>query len=308
MKPLQGYIMEARGVVTDENDWGTTVKVILAMLGKDPQAGSLFVPDSYLPPWLASLEIVVRKTSTHFQGHASYTPSHSSMKDAKLVAQVEITTNMVNPRDMESTLNHEIQHAFDDWIIRTRRSGTLDDFMTVATGYSEIRMDDDPNLCMVHTVYQPAKVTFNDIFVVFEYCTYWLNQTEVNAYSREWAMFVPEFIKEKGNTYDWYKEIKTGDLRGQQPLMYIDGLHQTLGNWDKFTGIEDEDWEYIMGGLNHRWTKHVLGHRVRGTGKDGVRKVLEEVIRKLVPNVIRRYMRIIKDNGLVVVDGPDFLK
>jgi hypothetical protein len=291
-------------VVDDVNDWRSTILAVMDKI-KSKRSGVLHLSSSELPAWLKSMDIELRTVANAYQGVACYMPSKSEISDGKLCAKISMAVGGSNDASLKYTLNHEIQHAFDDWIIRTRRkSGTLEDFMTVPSGYSELSMDDDPLVSIVRLSRQPDEVTLNDIFVMFDQCTYWFSETERNAYLREWALFVSDYVAEYGSKpYDWYKECSTGINAGQSPVMILDSLYDALDNWDKFP-ISDEDWEYAMAALNSKWTKRYLGHHIDGAGKEGVRNILVRIIDTFVPKIIRKYMRIVKDYGMNMTNAP----
>lgn len=309
MKTLYNYILEAHGVVTGENDWSSTVDVIMDLLKRNPNEESFNVPEGDLPPWLKGLKVLIQKSSIYRWSSACYTPSNSSIVGDKLVGQIEITMNKIDPKHLKYVLNHEIQHAFDDWIIRVKRNtGTLSDFLYIPSGYSELRADGDPIKHIVKILEDPAHVTFNDLFIMFDQCTYFFSNTEINAYLREWALSIEDYVKETGSKeLDFQTCLQNNQLEGYGPILIINVLYKILNIWDKIH-IEDDDWEYVMGALNPRWTKRFIGKSIPGSGKDGVKNILQSIMDKYADQLIRKYNRIIKDKGIIIKNGPEWLK
>ena len=297
MKSLLQYIIETRGVVTGEFDWSELVKVIIDTIsgGKGIKYD---IPTKDLPSWIDSLSIHIIPG-----GLPSYEYEQSSMVGDKL--KIIICT----PPGKESSwyytaLNHELQHAFDDWIAHTRRGkGAFDDKYCISTGYE----DDDMSWGELYDlVTRPQQCTFDHIFNILKQSTYALHQSEVNAYLREFDIYMKGLETLGKNEWDFSDIVEHAD-NGMCPLVCLNCLSNLKSNINKLD-VKDNDWPWVAGAVNSRWTKEFLGHQVNGTGKDVIIKIVDLLFKIYGNKISRRYSRILQDHNIVVKKQPEWFK
>ena len=116
---------------------------------------------------------------------ASYNDDKSKIIDNKLSCWISIFGKNIK----QNIIEHEIQHAFDDWISRTKRgmSNVLTDKYCIDTGYEYEEKS-------VYPIYgDPKSVDCDMIFQLFKQCTYFFEPTEINAFSREFDLYLKNY-------------------------------------------------------------------------------------------------------------------
>jgi len=289
MKNLYTYIIESRGVVTGENSWSKTVNYLLK--------GNKFVDDpKHLAPWINSVTVIDYKNEGGMGG-ASYRDDLSKIVDSKMDV---VIAGMLE----KSTLEHELQHAFDDWVARVKKNkdSFFSDHYCLATGFE----CDEP--VVLDILNDPSSVTCDHIFELLKQCTYFFEKTEVNAYVREFSLYLQdhsEFDFEKS-----FQDPSIGNPSGIFPIFWLDLLYKTMQSVDLF--IEDGDhvdWEYIKKALHHHWSKQYLGKNVVGKDdKDTFIKTCDYIIKKRADYLINQFKRVMKDYDGVLKNIPEFLR
>ena len=288
---LTEYILEKRGVVSGDNSWSKVVDYIYntkRLVIDDPEI---------ISPWMYSVTILPQINSRKRDYYAAYMNDLSEIIDGKLKIVIEVT-------DMDylekGLLDHEIQHAFDDWIARVKKNKPLiDSQYKLGTGYENEEVA--PNNCSY-----PLKANCDDFFCMFKWCTYFFNNTEVNAYSREFDRYLSE-IGDEINMDEYVTELN--DDNGSGPMVMLNTLHDVLKYKDMY--IEDDehvDWDYIVAGLHQGWSKKYLGKNINGKdSKDTVIKTIQYIIDHKAKYAFEKFRKIIENHmmdGMKVYDFP----
>lgn len=300
MKTLYSYIQEARGIVTGADSWSKLVDYIINNFTTDDN-GEFHCDPKYLPGWMGKCTICM---TSEFDDIAAYDDTESSLVKGRMNVYIKITTKALkNVRRFVSSLEHEFQHAYDDYIGRTRRgkSTLLDNDYCVPTGYEGFDYDD---LHMWDIMENPSKCYFDHAFFICKESTYWFAQTEINAYLREFSLYL-KTIADKGGTFDW-KKIRTNTrMEGEMPLIGMWLTYYMRDHIKEYTGIE---WDFVMEKINETWAPTVFGHTFKGNDSNAFRKVLDELIKKKIHKPMARYIRVIKDSGVKTKNIPDWFK
>lgn len=295
MRPLIDYIIEKRGIVSGEYSWDVTVDTIMDYMG-NIEVGLYEIDEDKLPSWMIYLIVEIIES-----GQASYEFTKSKIMDGKLDGYIKIPLGK-NKDWYKSALNHELQHAFDDWIARTRRGkqSGFDDKYCIATGYEYNDLGYDK---LYELVTNPSKCDFDYVFNILKETTYALNESEVNAYLREFYIYVEGL--QSGN-WDFNNILKHAD-NGMVPLICLNCLYGLKHNIN-ILDISDEDWEYVSNAVNEKWTKMYLGHIVKGSGKETILKIVNEIFKVYGKNIVKRYYRVLLDHGLKPQNEPEWFK
>lgn len=302
MKRLLQYILEARGVVTGPDNWSGLVDYIVKNFNPD-KTGEFHCDRKYLPPWMGDCIIVIKQWCSG--GIAAYVSDESALIGNVMDICIEVTPKALRtPAKFHTTLEHELQHAYDDYLGRTRRGRTtfLDDDYCVAIGYEGPNFED---LNHWEILTDPVKCYFDHAFYVLRESTYWFAPTEINAYLREFSMYL-KGLAASGRPFDWVKVLQ--DEEGVNVIIPLTGMlliYTMYNNINKYTGIE---WDYVMDCINERWAPMVLGHTVKGNNAVAFRKVLEELIKKKIRKPMERYIRVVKDSGVEMINTPEWFK
>lgn len=284
MKTLQSYIIESYGQVKDINSWDKLVDHI-------SKTGELKVTDKQiLPPWINSVELIKPDYKTKSSYSAAYIDNKSKLVGDKLDVIVEIRLDDDFSNKMFiSNLQHELQHAFDDWMSRTKKQKYfLSDHYSIGTGGELEEMNP------FNAMYDTKQTNCDDIFCMFKWCTYFLETTEVNAYSREFDKWL-----------DTQKELDLNELLkehhddiGINPLAYINLLYFIIEHQNDY--IEDADhvdWDYISQILHMKWSIAYLGKNISGkNGKDVVIKTIQEILKKYGKYAVVKYRKVIEQH------------
>lgn len=307
MKSLFQYIIEARGVVTDSNSWSGLVDYLVGIYANIPDNEDYFVDGSVLPGWMD--ECIIRKMDWVPGGIASYADDESALIGNRMSVTINLSNQLGSDKNrIRTTLEHEFQHAFDDWIGRYRRGKDtfLDDDYCVPIGYEGPGFDD---INQWDILVSPQRCTFDHMFYLLRESTYWFSPTEINAFLREFSIYIKSYVAAHGNQWNW-NDIHDNPNNGALPLIGMEFLHYVYDNINKYTGIDKDDlsWEYIMEGLNAHWADIVFGHKFPGKDKQAFRKVIGEIIKKKAGKAMSRYMRVLKDSGAELMNMPEWFK
>ena len=298
MKALYDYILEARGIVTGEYDWSGLVETIMSYM-PDIEIGRYEIDEKELPSWLIFLTVEVIPN-----GQASYEYKQSRLIGDKLDAYIRIPQGR-SQTWYDSALNHELQHAFDDWIGRTRRGKDcgFDEKYCISTGFEDSELDWGE---LEDLVAHPGKCTFNHIFNILSQSTYALNESEVNAYLREFNIYISG-LEQSGQTTWSFTDVLVHPDNGLCPLICLNCLWGLRSNLDKLD-VKDEDWQWIADSINFKWSQMFLGHIVGGTGKDVIIRIVDELFRRYGVKTAKRYKRILGDHNMRLKDAPSWFK
>lgn len=290
-KGIIEYILERRGVVTGDNSWSKVVDYIYntkCLVIDDPEI---------LSPWMHSIYILPQINIHKKDYYAAYRNDLSEIIDGKLKIFIDVTNENYLEKGI---LDHEIQHAFDDWIARVKRNKPLiDSQYELGTGYEKKAVS--PYNCS-----NPLKANCNDFFNMFKWCTYLFNTSEVNAFSREFDRYLSE-ITDEVNMYEYVTDIN--DDNGSSPMTLLNTLHNVIKNKNLY--IEDNkhvDWDYIAAGLHQYWSKKYLGKNIIGKdSKDIVIKTIQYIIDYKAKYAFEKFRKIIENHmmeGMKVYDFP----
>lgn len=297
MRPLYEIVLESHGVVTDVNSWSKTIDY-LCKYHKDK------VDDTdHLSPWMSSVVLIQKNTLTAEKYYAAYRDDLSKLVNNKMDVYVEVDLEHADfdSREFKRTLQHEIQHAFDDFISRSKSLGYFySDQYKTTTGFE---YEETSPYNVLHT----STANCDDLFALFKWCTYFFEPTEVNAYAREFD--------------DWLSAQTGIDLKrlvsdpndaiGINPLTFINMLFFVQEHIDQYQEDADHvDWDYIKAALSARWVKQYLGKNITGEGKGYVLKVLDVLIKRAAKPVFVKYRKIIEyhimNNHLDVTEYPSW--
>lgn len=297
MKSLYEYILEAHGVVSEVNSWDKTVDFICT------HKRSIVTEPEHLAPWMESVSLIQLKSATRERYYAAYRDDLSKMKQDKLAVVVEVDLKNVifMSSEFKSVLQHELSHAFDDWIHRSKGLGSFfSDKYKLGTG-GEFEETNPYN------VLNPATATCDDFFALLKYCTYFLEQTEINAYSREFDKWL-----DSQKVIDLDKLVQLpNDGIGINPLTFVNLLTFALDNESHYILDADHvDWDYILQiirapkpGYSKSWSQKFLGKNY-----PSFRKTMMELYRRAIKDVFMKYRKIIEyhiqEKGLKVSKYP----
>lgn len=298
MKPLYTYILEARGIVTGDFDWSELVETIMSYM-PGIEVGKYEIDEKELPSWLTFLTVEVTP-----YGEASYEYRQSRLIGDKMDAYIKIPEGK-SQFWYKLSINHELQHAFDDWIARTRRGRDcgFDDRYCISTGYEYENLDWDR---LYDLVTHPRECSYDHIFNILSQATYSLNQSEVNAYLREFNIYMNEL--EKLYKIEWsFNDVLEHPNNGLNPLICLNCLWSLKKNINMLD-IKDEDWPWVGDAINEKWTKMFLGHSITGTGKEVVKKIVDELFKRYGRKVVKRYQRVLDDHNIEIKEEPEWFK
>ena len=286
MKDIKTYIKESYGQVSGVNSWDRLVDHI-------SKTGELNVNDKQvLPPWINSIKLIKPNYKTKASYAAAYMDEETKLVGDKMDVVIEIRLDGDFGNKMFVTnLHHELQHAFDDWISRTKKQKYfLSDHYSIGTGGELEEMNP------FNAMYDIKRTNCDDLFCMFKWCTYFLEETEVNAYSREFDKWL-----------DSQKELDLNELLKQHhdgiginPLAYVNLLYFVIEHQNDYVEDADHvDWDYIAQILHKKWSVAYLGKNVSGKdGKDIVIKTMQEVLKKYGKYVVNKYRKIIERHAV----------
>lgn len=300
MKELFGYIKEARGVVTGENNWSNLVNYIVKNCKFDDENEFTIYQREYLPPWMGSC--VLRLNKWIHNGIAFYNDGESILIGNQMEVTIEVTKNaLTNTNKFRITLEHELQHAFDHWIKVFRRGKTsfMDNNYDIPVGFES----PDYNKIRFWDIYNnKGKCYFDHMFYLLNGSTYWFDQSEINAFLREFSLYLKE-VSIKNNELNWKELYYNPNESGAQPLIGIMLIYEVINNPNKFPNME---WDYVMDSLNVSWAKQYLGHTFSGRDAKSFCNVLREILMKKAKNILTRYKRVVKDSGVNIINAPEW--
>ena len=296
-------ILEKRGAVSGKNSWNKIVDYIYKnkaiFKNKD-----IFIDDpKILSPWMYSVSIISPDNASGELYYAAYRDDLSEVIDGKMKIVIEVLDiNTIK----KGLLDHELQHAFDDWIAKARRNKPLidDSQYKLETGYEDKKEESAPNSCTY-----TKKANCNDFFYMFKWCTYFFNNTEVNAFSREFDRYLSykRYKKYEINMDKYVTELN--DYNGSGPMVMLNTLYDILRYIDKY--IEDSehvDWDYIAAGIQLGWSKKYLGKNIYGKdSKDSVIKTIQYIIDNKAKYAFEKFRKILENHmmkGMTVYDFP----
>ena len=295
MKSLIEYIIESRGIVTNENSWSDLVEYIIKNFKSDK-----IIITKNLPPWMN--QCTVKIEDIVYGGLAEYSDRESGRIDNKMNVVINLTKKAVRyPSRLKVILEHEFQHAFDDWIARFHRGKYfLSNSYCTSIGYEGPDFD-KINFWDIYD--NPEKCYFDHMFYLLRESSYWFEPTESNAFLREFGLYIKNYAKTH-KIWNWENLYKDPNNTGAQPLIGIMLIHKVLDEINKY----DIDWEYVMRSLNDRWAKSFMGHQFPGNSKEAFCKVLLEILNNKAEKILLRYRRILKDSGLKTKNVPYWFK
>lgn len=295
MKDLNVYIFEKRGIVTDENSWSNLVdNIIDYVLDKAKNQKYLTIPHKYLTPWLSELNVEILDYKDY-----SYVPKESEIMDNKLSAYLEIYVpkENVDKKALKHALEHEISHAFDDYIARTKRGEKINTDYP-ATGFALPETDERD---MLDLDKNPKKVSSTHLFYLLDKCGYYFSNTEVSAYLREFDLVLKEYENKQYNFKSIYNDINDG----AGPIVWLDLLHICINNINKYKVDQDHiDWEYMNKGINLHWSKEFLGKTVSVKTKEDFIRVINIILKRYGDKIIKRYNRLFTDHNVEIKNKP----
>lgn len=295
MKTLKEYIKESHGVIDNENSWSKLSEYVVSKTNTIKDSIFTIDDNKLLPPWMHSITVELNSKTPN--ALASYNDNKSKIIDNKLSCWISIFGKNIK----QNIIEHEIQHAFDDWISRTKRglSNVLTDKYCIGTGYEYEEKS-------VYPIYgDPKSVDCDMIFQLFKQCTYFFEPTEINAFSREFDLYLKNKLK-SNEECDWEK-MMDDDLNdtGLGPIFWVKVLKDLIKNSNKF--IEDNDhvdWAYIKRGLHDHFSKDYLGKNIIGTSdKDTVIKTAQYILDRQAKKAITKFEKILANyrmQGLVI--------
>lgn len=303
MKPLYTYILEARGIVTGENNWSNLVEYIVDHCDFDQDGEFVITQRQYLPPWIGSC--IVRLEDWVPGGIAAYADDESVLVGNQMEVTIKVTKQaLISTNKFRITLEHELQHAFDHWVKVFRRGKTnfIDDTYCIPIGYEGPEFDE----IRFWDIYDdPSKCYFDHMFYILRESTYWFDQSESNAFLREFALYLKEFSIKNGQTWDWNNLYDDPNETGAQPLIGIMLIHCVLDHPNIYHDVE---WDYVMDGLNATWAPTFMGKTYSGEDAKAFCKVLQDILNKKAKKVLDRYIRVFKDSGLQCINEPEWFK
>ena len=306
-------VNESRGVVTNNNSWSGVVDYICKHSDKYLAAGKHNV-DASLPAWMKSLTVNV---GDYAWGLGAYDDEASTMDDGGLNVVVNLSSSIGGKDAFRSSLEHELQHAYDDFIARSKRGmkNEMGDMYCFPVGEPFEDVDFGK---LTDIKFNPSKTTQDDVFHLFRQCTYFFELTEVNAYSREFSLYLKNKLQ-NGNI-SFGSILANSNESGGGPLMMLDLMHSLIDNWKYIpTASESEtgvDWEYTNQCLQDppkNFSKRYLGKRFANPNPalavvDIAKCIVERSHGK---KCLDRFKRIISDvehsTGHKVTDKPSWL-
>ena len=300
MKSLFQYIIEARGVVTGKDDWSRLVDHIVNNFTTDDNF-EFHCDRKYLPPWMG--DCIVRMEAD-FGAIAAYADDESALIGDQMDVVVKITEKALKSVSrFKSSLEHELQHAYDDYIGRSRRNKPtfLDDDYCFAIGAEGFDYD---NLHVWDILENPKACYFDHAFYICRESTYYFAPTEINAYLREFSLYLKS-LAIKGGEFDWNRMRKDTKMEGELPLI---GMWLTYYMRDHINEYTDIEWDYVMDKINDSWAPTVMGHTYSGKDAKAFVKVIDDIIRKKIRKPMERYIRVIKDSGVKTKNMPEWFK
>lgn len=301
MKPLIDYIIESRGIVTGKNDWSILVDYIINHCKFNNDNEYIINRRQYLPPWIGSC--MIKMVEFDDDTIAMYIDDESILIGSQLEMTIIIANNAFSSTNLlRVSLEHEFQHAFDHWINLSRRHKDtfIDANYDIATGFESSNYD----LMDFWDIFVNPEVCYSDhMFYILRGSTYWFDQSESNAFLREFALYLKTFPIKNIKVFDWYDLYANPNETGAQPLIGIMLMHNIIDNINKYKGV---DWKYVMDALNFSWAKQYMGHTFSGNDKNAFCKVLREILNRKAKKVIERYKRVFKDSGLQIINAPNW--
>ena len=303
MKALSDYLvplMERRGVVTGKDDWSRLVDYIVNNFETDDNF-EFHCDRRYLPSWMG--DCIVRMEAD-FGVIAAYADNESILIGDRMDVVVQITEKALKSvTRFKSSLEHEFQHAYDDYIGRTRRNKPtfLDDEYGFAVGAEGDGYDD----LNIWDIIENPKACYSDhAFYICRESTYYFAPTEVNAYLREFSLYLKS-LAIKGGVFDWNRMRRDTKMEGELPLIGMWLTYYMRDHINEYTGIE---WDYVMDKINDSWAPTVMGRTYGGNDAKAFVKVIDDIIRKRIRKPMERYIRVIKDSGVKTKNMPEWFK
>jgi hypothetical protein len=300
MKSLFQYIIEARGIVTGKDDWSRLVDHIVNNFTTDDNY-EFHCDRKYLPPWMG--DCIVRMEAD-FGAIAAYADDESALIGDQMDVVVKITEKALKSVSrFKSSLEHELQHAYDDYIGRSRRNKPtfLDDDYCFAIGGEGFNYDD---LNIWDIIEKPKACYFDHAFYICRESTYYFAPTEINAYLREFSLYLKS-LAIKGGEFDWNRMSKDTKMEGELPLI---GMWLTYYMRDHINEYTDIEWDYVMEKINVSWAPTIMGRTYSGRDAKAFVKVIDDIIRKKIRKPMERYIRVIKDSGVKTKNMPEWFK
>lgn len=300
MKSLYAYIKEARGIVTGPDNWSRLVDYIVDNFETDDNY-EFHCDRKYLPSWLG--DCIVRMEA-YVGAVAAYADNESALIGNQMDVVIKISEKALkNVSRFKSSLEHEIQHAYDDYIGRTRRGRTtfLDDDYDIPIGYEGFDYD---NLNPWDIIKKHKECYFDHAFYLCRESSYWFSPTEINAYLREFSLYLKSLVI-KGSEFDWNRMLKDAKMEGDLPLIGMWLTYYMRDHINEYTGIE---WDYVMEKINVQWAHTVMGRTYKGNDVMAFRRVLDDIIKRKMRKPMERYLRVIKDSGVKTKNLPDWFK
>ena len=300
MKSLFQYIIEARGVVTGKDSWSDLVDDIAKTMVYGDETTRIWTTG--LPDWIKQLTVTVDQYI--IGGIAVYADELTKVVDNKLIITIKVSKQAFKSiSKFKSTLEHELQHAYDDYIGRTRRGKSvfIGDKYCVPTKYESPDFE-STNIWDIIT--NPKNVTTDHMQYLLRESTYWFDQSEVNAFLREFNLYIKSVAVKNGFEWDW-NDVFGNPNDGALPLTGISLIYHTINHINEYTNVE---WDWAMDAVNDYWAPTVFNKTFPGKDANSFVRVLQYILKKMTPKVIARYSRVIKDNDIDIINKPDWFK
>lgn len=307
MKNLYQFLVEKQGFVSGENDWTRLVEYIIQHKNDRDKQNNFYVKKTtgVLCPWMAPpIKIRYRDLDGEY-AYFDRGSAHLSSDKKKLEAiSIYLDNKFIENSDnfkIAQTLQHEIQHAYDLYIDEL--------YKNPFGSRSESCIGDaikDPNIKLSDFIKKsPSQIKNDHIYNLWSFVTYALMPTEVNAFSREFNIYLQD-LKNKGITeIDWnifWDDLDQLDSNGALTLITLDALFIAYENANKYK----IDWDEILYTLNdHRELEYRFNEK---TIFANLKSLLKTIIAKWTKYPLKQFKRIVKNSGITIKNAPEWFK
>lgn len=305
MKTLYAYLLESYGVVTDSNSWDNIIKYISTHKTKTITSGNI-----NLAPWMASV-IIKSDSSICNSEYGEYLDGESVFdpKSGKLHIVIGVKSNPdFTSKEFIQTLQHEFQHAFDDWVAKINNLNSfLSNRYSIGAGGSKDLEDANENIKNL-TDFKIAN--YNGLLAVLDWCSYLFEPTEINAYCREFDKWLDTLKDNDINLKQLVGEFN--DNIGINPLVLLNYIIFIRDNINNYINDQDHmDWDYIVTILDSttKWIDAYVGKNIKGKdSKEVVFNIFNTIYKRVSKRVYVKYKKILyhhmMNNRLKVSDFP----